>query len=111
MIKTVALITRKQGISREAFVKHYEEVHAPLALKHLSMIRKYIRNHVVDVPGVDGPDFDCVSEFWFDSLEDALGVVEFVQSDAGKLLRDDELKFMDNSKTIAFMVDERESDI
>ena len=111
MIKTIALIKRKAGISREDFVKHYEEVHAPLALKNLPMIRRYIRNHVVDIPGSEGPDFDCISEFWFDSIEDAMGVVAFVQSESGKVLRDDEMKFMDNSRTIAFMVEERVSDI
>ena len=111
MIKTIALIKRKPGISREEFARHYEEVHAPLALKYLPTIKRYIRNHVVDMPGIAGPDFDCLSEFWFDSLEDAVKVVEFVQSDAGKVLRDDEQKFMDTSKTISFLVDEKVSEI
>ncbi len=111
MIKTIALIKRKPGISREEFVAHYEDVHAPLALKHLPMIKKYIRNHVVDIPDVEGPDFDCISEFWFDSLEEAMGVMEFVQSDEGKIFRDDEEKFMDRDETIAFMVEEKISKI
>jgi len=111
MIKTIALIHRKAGISREEFAQHYEEVHAPLALKHLPMIKRYIRNHVIDVPGMEGPDFDCVSEFWFDSIEDAMEVAEWAQSDDGQVIRDDEAMFMDSSKTISFMVDERVSDI
>ncbi len=111
MIKTVALLRRKEGVSREEFAKHYEEVHAPLALKHLPMIKRYIRNHVFDVPGMEGPDFDCMSEFWFDSVEDALAVVEFMQSDAGKVIRNDEQKFMDTEKTISFLVDEKVSNI
>jgi uncharacterized protein (TIGR02118 family) len=111
VVKTIALIKRKSGISREEFAKHYEEVHAPLALKHLPMIRRYLRNHVVDVPGVEGPDFDCMTELCFDSVEDALRVVEFVQSDAGQVIRDDEQEFMDTSKNIFFLVDERVSDI
>jgi len=35
MVKTIALIKRKPGLSREEFIRHYEEVHAPLALKHV----------------------------------------------------------------------------
>ncbi len=111
MIKTVAFLKRKEGVSREEFARHYEESHAPLALKHLPMIKKYVRNHVVDIPGMEGPDFDCMSEFWFESIEDAMKVAEWAQSDAGQVIRDDENKFMDSSKTISFMVDERVSDI
>ena len=111
MVKSIALISRKSSISREEFAKHYEEVHAPLALKHLPMIKRYLRNHVVDIPGAEGPDFDCVTEFWFDSMEDALKVVEFVQSDAGQVIRDDEDKFLDRDKSVFFLVDERVSDI
>jgi uncharacterized protein (TIGR02118 family) len=111
MVKAVALITRKSGISREEFAKHYEEVHAPLALKHLPMIKRYLRNHVIDIPGAEGPDFDCVTEFWLDSMEDALRVVEFVQSDAGQVIRDDEQKFLDTDKTVFFLADEKVSDI
>ncbi len=111
MIKTIALIKRKPDVSREEFARHYEEVHAPLALKHLKMIKRYIRNHVVDMPGIEGPDFDCISEFWFDSIEDALGVVEFMETDAAQKIKDDEQKFMDTGKTISFLVDEKISHI
>ena len=31
MIKSVGLLTRKAGLSHEDFVKHWLEVHAPLA--------------------------------------------------------------------------------
>jgi len=111
VIKTIALIKRKSDITREEFVKHYEEVHAPLALKHLPMIKRYKRNHVVEVAGMEGPDFDCITELWFDTLEDAVKVIEFVQSDAGQVIRDDEDKFLESSKTVSFLVDEKVSDI
>lgn len=111
MIKTIALIHRKDGISREEFARHYEESHAPLALKLFPQIKKYVRNHVVDFPDMGGPEFDCISEFWFDSVEDAMAVAELAQSEAGQTIRDDEDKFMDSSKTISLMVEERVSDI
>ena len=31
MIKTIALLTRKDGLTREQFVAHWRDVHAPLA--------------------------------------------------------------------------------
>jgi len=33
MIKTVGLLTRKSGWTREQFTKHWVELHAPLAHK------------------------------------------------------------------------------
>ena len=110
MIKTIALIKRKEGITREEFVKHYKEVHAPLALEYLPQIKRYIRNHIIDT-GIEGPNFDCISEFWFDSIEDAVQVAEFAQSDAGQIIRDDEQKFMDSSQTVSFLVEENISQI
>jgi len=111
MIKTIAMIKRKADMSREEFVKHYEEVHAPLALKHLPMIKRYVRNHVVELPGMEGPDFDCVTELWLDSVEDAMKLFEFVQSDEGRVIRDDEEKFLDRERIVFFLVDEKVSNI
>jgi len=111
MIKIFALIHRKEGISREEFTRHYEESHAPLALKLFPQTKKYVRNHVVDIPGMKAPAFDCISEFWYDSIEDAMAVAEMAQSESGQAIRDDEDKFMDSSQTISFIVDERVSDI
>jgi hypothetical protein len=31
MIKTVALLARKEGLSHKDFVRHWAEIHAPLA--------------------------------------------------------------------------------
>ena len=109
MVKTIALIKRKAGISKEEFVKHYEEVHAPLALKHIPMIKKYIRNHIFENTGSEGPGFDCITELWLDSNADVKKLLEFVQSDAGKVIRDDEEKFLDRENTKFIMVDEKVS--
>ena len=111
MVKTIALIKRKAGISKEEFVKHYEEVHAPLALKHLPMIKKYIRNHIFENPGSEGLGFDCITELWLDSNADVKKLLEFVQSDAGKVIRDDEDKFLDRENTKFIMVEEKVSNI
>jgi uncharacterized protein (TIGR02118 family) len=107
MIKVMALIKRKPTVSHEEFVRHYEEVHAPLALKLFPMIKKYVRNHIVVPLGAPEPDFDCITEFWFDSPESAQTVVDIQMSAAGKPIRDDEETFMDMSEMVSFLVDER----
>ena len=69
MIKAIGLIKRKPGLSREEFVKHYEEVHAPLALKYFPTIKRYVRNHIITPSGAEEPQFDCITEFWYDDME------------------------------------------
>ena len=106
MIKAIAFIRRKAGVSREEFARHYEAIHAPLGMRLIPSMRGYTRNHVLSALGSD-VDFDCITTFWYDSLEAALDVVNFAQSDAGKPLRDDEATFMDSSKTVSIVVEER----
>ena len=69
MVKAIALIKRKPGLSREEFVKHYEEVHAPLILGLLTTIKRYARNHIIVPAGAEEPEFDCVTELWYDDME------------------------------------------
>ena len=40
MIKSISLLTRKAGLSHEEFVKHWLEVHAPLADLDLEATRQ-----------------------------------------------------------------------
>ncbi len=114
MIKMIALYKKKATLFREEFVRHYEEVHAPLVLKHAPMIRKYVRNHITTLPGVpsdEGPDFDCITEWWFDDMEALEAVSNLYMSEAGKVLRDDEENFLDRSNVVHLLVEEKISDI
>ena len=107
MIKTVAFIKRKAGVSREEFARHYEEVHVPLAMKHFPF-RKYLRNYVIKQPEAEEPDFDCVTEVWFETMDDCQAAAEFSASKEYKVIADDEEKFMDRNSILAFIVEERE---
>jgi len=111
MIKTLALMRRKDGISHEEFVQHYEEVHAPLSIRVLPWLKHYVRNHITQVFTGQDFGFDCISQFWFDSLEDSVKLMEFVQSDEGVVIREDEHKFLDSNATTPFLVEEKASDI
>jgi uncharacterized protein (TIGR02118 family) len=75
MIKTVGLLTRKGGATHEQFMKHWVEVHAPLAHK-VPGLRRYVQNHIVgerrraDI-GETVIEIDGIAELWFDD-HDAL---------------------------------------
>lgn len=111
MIKSISMIRRKPGISREEFMRHYEEVHAPLALRVLTGLRKYVRNYVTGERLGGEADFDVVSEFWYDNEDDIKATVAFYQSPAGQVLRDDEALFMDRASIRAWRVVERGGEV
>src|SRR5262249_53460559 len=46
MIKSISLLTRKAWMTHDQFVRHWVEVHAPLAL--VPGLRRYVQSHIVD---------------------------------------------------------------
>ena len=109
MVKVMALVRRKPGLSPEEFLNHYEEVHAPLALKHFPTFKRYVRNHVITPPDAEEPEFNCITEIWFADMEGFNAMGHFWASDAGKVIRDDEDRFIDGRKSLLFLVDEKVS--
>ncbi len=73
MIKSLSLLSRKDGLTHEEFTKHWVEVHAPLA-RHVPGLKKYVLSHVIterfrpDIPSIPG-DVDGIAELWYDDLE------------------------------------------
>jgi uncharacterized protein (TIGR02118 family) len=70
MIKTIGLLTRKDGFTHEQFVRHWVEVHGPLA-HAVPGLRRYVQNHIRDERSrADIPDhaiaIDGIAELWFD---------------------------------------------
>ena len=71
MIKRVTLLTRKAGMTREQFTRHWLDVHAPLA-HAVPGLRRYVQSHIIeeyrrpDIPTtpveVDGiaADMECL---------------------------------------------------
>ena len=79
--------------------------------------KKYIQSHTIDSPLNDGmresrgmlPEYDGIAEVWFESendLMEAMGTTEMQQLSAALL--EDEGKFVDHSKSCAFIVREQE---
>jgi len=83
MVKMIALLTRKEGLSHEDFVRHWEGTHAPLA-HGVPGLRRYVQSHIVgeqtrpDIP-TTAVEVDGIAELWFDdkaALEGAHGTAE-----------------------------------
>lgn len=70
MIKTIGLLTRKDGFTHAEFMKHWVEVHGPLALA-VPGLRRYVQNHIQserkrgDI-AENQVEIDGVAELWFD---------------------------------------------
>jgi len=70
MIKTIGLLTRKNGWTHEQFMKHWVETHAPLAHK-VPGLRRYVQNHINGErtrPDIEATavEIDGIAELWFD---------------------------------------------
>lgn len=73
MIKSLSLLTRKDGMTHEEFTRHWTEVHAPLA-RNVPGLKKYVLSHVLaerfrsDIPSIEG-EVNGIAELWYDDLE------------------------------------------
>ena len=73
MIKIVGLLTRREGITHEEFVRHWFDIHGPLA-HAVPGTRRYVQSHITgtrtrpDIPET-GVEIDGIAELWYDDLE------------------------------------------
>jgi uncharacterized protein (TIGR02118 family) len=106
MIKTIGLLTRKDGWTHEQFMKHWVEIHAPLALA-VPGLRRYVQNHIrgerarADIPETQ-LDIDGIAELWFD---DQAAADAAAQSPEMKALQADGAKFIGRIKS--YVVEEK----
>ena len=106
MIKSISLLTRKPELTHEQFVKHWLEIHAPLALA-VPGLRRYVQSHIVDErtrPDIPTTDVavDGVAELWYD---DRAAMERAVASPEAKRLHADGALFIGRIKT--FIVEEK----
>ena len=106
MIKSISLLTRRAELTHDEFVRHWVEVHAPLAHAVPGLLR-YVQNHIrderrrPDIPetavAVDG-----VAELWYD---DRAAMDRANASPQARSLHADGALFIGAIKT--FIVEER----
>jgi hypothetical protein len=112
MFKAIALITRRPDMSREQFVEYYANNHVKLVWRVFPWTADYRRNFIdlsqsILAPGVAQPDFDSITEMWFD---DRAGydrmLAAHAEPELDKIMKADEGRFMDRTKTRFFIADE-----
>ncbi len=113
--KFVALLRKRDDLTREQFIDYYERQHVPLILSLFPMIAYYRRNFAdfssaYVYPNAAPFDFDCVTEIGFASEAD-FRAMEARSADPEVLARigEDEKNFLDQSHTRMFRVDEYET--
>lgn len=115
MIKTIAFLRRKAGLSREAFIHYYETQHAPLILSIAPQICDYRRNFLVRegailAAGAAWPDFDVVTELWYpDEAAFAAAMAALTDPVNARRIAADEENVFDRAYTRFFTVEERAS--
>lgn len=100
MIKSLSLLTRRPEITHEEFVRHWVEVHAPLA-HAVPRVRRYVQSHILaertrpDIETLD-VQIDGIAELWYDSIDDLRYAMSTPQA---KILHDDGATFIGRIKT------------
>ena len=113
----VTLLTRKPGMSREAFIEHYETHHRKIGERYLSGFAvKYQRRylHSAGFRGEEGATlpFDVLMEIWYpdqDTLDAALAVLSTDEAQAEIMA--DEKRLFDRDLIRSYMVEEYESEM
>ena len=117
MIKVVTLLTRKPGMSREAFIEHYETHHRKIGEKYMSGFAVKYQCRYLQSAGFRGQEgatlpFDVLMEIWYpnqDTLDAALAVLSTDESQA-EIMADEERLF-DRDLIRSYMVEEYESEM
>jgi uncharacterized protein (TIGR02118 family) len=100
MIKSMTLIVRKQGMSREDFERHWREIHAPLA-KGVPGISRYIQWHIEGAHARQeqdiGVQIDGIAEVWY---EDRAAMERAWGSEEMRALAHDRAQFIGQASTL-----------
>ena len=117
MIQVVTLLTRKPGMSREAFIEYYETHHRIIGEKYLSGFatkyqRRYMQSAGFREQDGDAPPFDVLMEIWYpdqEALNGALAVLSTEEAQAE--IAADEERLFDRKLIRSYTVEEYESEM
>lgn len=113
MFKVLILIKRKPGMSIEDFRRHYEENHAPLAMRMVPNLKRYVRHYAAPYPDAASmPDIPCdvITEFGFDDRADFERGMAYIQDpERSPILVEDEERFIDRDSVRFFMIEDCET--
>ena len=117
VIKVVTLLTRKPGMSREAFIEHYETHHRKIGEKYLSGFAvKYQRRYLTVADAANHAPtelpFDVLMEIWFPdqpTMEAAMALI--ASESAQEEIVADEERLFDRDLIRSYTVEEYESEM
>lgn len=118
MLKLTFCLRRLPSLTREEFQRYWLETHGPLVRKHSAALRiqRYVQLHTsaaainAAIRGSRGaPEgYDGVAELWWESAEDlAAGGATEEGREAGRLLLEDEKRFIDLANSPLFFGEEK----
>lgn len=116
MVHLIFCLRRLPHLSREEFQRYWRDTHAPLVKAHAAAlgIRRYVQAHTID-PALsqaisaarNAPDpFDGVAELWFDLDDLTTRMQTPAAMEAGRLLLEDEGRFIDLAHSPIFFADD-----
>ena len=111
MLKILAFLTKREGLETRAFIEYYENNHVPLICDLAPTPIVYKRNFLMRGDEFnkedDAMDFDVVTELVFPDRAAYLAwAAELSKPGSGDQVVADELKFLDRSRTRAYVVEE-----
>lgn len=108
MLKFTFLISRVEGMTKEAFVHYHRHHHAPLFMSHPEAgkyVKKYVVSHPVEIAGLPAPEYDAVTDIYFASLEDYHTF--FANEYYKQYIQPDEPKFFKYDGMVMLVTDEK----
>jgi hypothetical protein len=107
MFRVLAFLTKRDGLSTQDFIDHYENRHAPLILSLAPAPQVYKRRYRGEMLTRDGGtvDFDVVTELGFADRAAYLSWMAQLAAAGGRVAADEAL-FLDRSRTRAFIFED-----
>lgn len=111
MFKILAFLTRRPGMSREAFREHYETRHLPLARATFPEIVGHRRDYAIEgghhfPPALGMPEWDAVTEIWFVDRAGFEAMEGRIAAGEAQAITEDELRFLDRERCGMMIVEE-----
>ena len=111
MLKVLSFLTKREGMEMQAFIDYYENKHVPLICSLAPTPIVYKRRYLVrgeELTKEGGAvDFDVVTELGFPDRAAFLAwMAQLSGPGVGEQVAADEAKFLDRSRTRAYVVEE-----
>lgn len=104
MIKVVYCFARRPDLTVDEFSRYWRDVHGPIGAR-IPGLRRLVQSLAIHDPrDAHAPGFDGMAELWFDDVEALLRARESAEWRAAT---DDEVHFIDHSRTAYFVSEER----